>query len=243
METPLELEDNDISSDMYEMIMSINDDFNYNNCMNKERIDNFKIGFENLFNISIDKIEDIEEIIAESSNKENLITIYNVIKNDLIGLFDNYYGITFDTGNDLNNIVDLDLLYMVYRVVYLNIHVTISDVVLGYINKNKLQNEDITEELIKTIIDDECIFTDENINEFLHLGDPGNYEYIKVFGEYSNEENINTDNLISNIVIIDNIVFRNRIKKIYLSGTTFDNLPMDNVSFVLDNINKHNQIN
>ena len=77
----------------------------------------FKEGFENVFGISIDQIDNVEEIIQNGSDREEKVNIYSEIVEKIKLFFSESYGITFDNGD--GTIIDLNKLYTLYRILYL----------------------------------------------------------------------------------------------------------------------------
>lgn len=169
---------NDLISDLYEMLASIETQVKYGDAV-EIRPDKFKEGFENIFNVEIDKIDDIENLI---SDKPKIISIYKEICDGLIGIYDKYLGIKFNY-DDINKSVDLQELYSVYRVMYLDILDWTAKVFAYIIKKNSetfnLNNPFVFSDIVKC--DD--VFNLDTIPQILALMDPGNVDYTFVFGE------------------------------------------------------------
>jgi hypothetical protein len=210
---------------LYEMIATIEDELREGSTL-FERHDSFKEYFEKLFNISIDNIELVEETISTNSD---LIDSYNVLKDELIRSFDNYFGITFDNTDK----VYLEDLYSIYRVVYLDyvrflcnyalgkgidLGITKHEIINNAIKANMSENIDISDAIIGQYILNEDEFNSDNIAKYLTLSDPGNIDYTYLFGEgestLDKEDSGKNDMVISNVVI-NNEAFRLRVKYEY----------------------------
>lgn len=185
------------------------------------REDSFKNGFENIFNAPIDKIDDIEAQLQTESDSEEKIAIYNVLVSTIRGFFDTYFGITFDERS--GEVIDLNKLYMLYRVLYLNYIEFLSRCVYGRCRTEKLSTDDIDQRFVEETINDENIFIADNIQIWLNDADPGNEEYIYIFGLPETEENdvANVDNTPE--VCIDNFAFKARINKDFLDSSNDEN--------------------
>jgi hypothetical protein len=181
------------------------------------RNDSFKYYFENLFNVGIDKIDDIESTI---SNNQTFIEIYEVIKNELINIYDKYFGITFED----NDKVDLNELYTIYQVIYLEYlrflcmfaigkgieqNIDAKTLYANAVENNKNNAIDIADDLVGKYIVNEDEYNVDNILSALEASDPGNEGYRYLFSGIYNEE-------VDSNVIIDNDAFRKRIKMEYL---------------------------
>jgi hypothetical protein len=207
---------------LYEMIATIRDELKEGSTL-YERYDHFKYYFERVFDRSIDDIENIEELI---SGNATYIDIYTIIKDEMIKMFDNYFGITFDNTDK----VYLEDIYAIYRVIYLGYVMFLCNYAFGKgiekgldgkqllekaITLNKEKAIDIADTLIGQYILNEDEFTSDNIAKALELSDPGNTDYIYLFGEAEIEENDTRLELPN--VIINNEAFRLRIKYEYSS--------------------------
>jgi hypothetical protein len=184
----------------------------------KDRFDSFAYYFESLFDVTIDEIDNIEEIIQAGDDGEK-VEIYHILKGELANIYDKYFGIRF---NDFDRILLSDL-YTIYTVIYLGI----VDLLCAYatgkahdkgisgkvamdeaIENNKTKATDISDFIVGNYIMNEDEFTQENIGKALEYADPGNNGYRMLF---------NTDNDPLSKIGIDNDAFRLRIKKEYLN--------------------------
>jgi hypothetical protein len=207
---------------LYEMIETIKDELRDGSTL-KERPDSFKTYFEKLFNRSIDDIDDIEELI---SSNNTYINIYQIIRDELVKALDNYFGITFD---DIEKVY-LGNIYSIYNVVYIGFINFLCNYALGKgIEKGldgekiiKLANEnneknaiDIADSIVGEYISNEDEFNSDNIAKALNISDPGNEDYLYLFGE--SEGGIEDEIKIAELpnVIIDNNAFRLRVKYEY----------------------------
>jgi hypothetical protein len=201
---------------LYEMIDAIEYEAREGSTL-ANRYDSFKYYFENLFGVEIDKIDDIENVI---SGNRTYIEIYTVIRDEIINIYDKYFGITFED----NEKVDLSRLYMIYQIVYLEYLRLLCMFAIGkgieqnidakklYLNatENNQKNAiDIADDLVGKYIVNEDEFTSENILSALEASDPGNEGYRYLFSGIYNEE-------VNSNVIINNEAFRRRIKMEYL---------------------------
>ena len=202
------LEGNDIVSDLYEMLASIENQIHYGDTA-ENRTDSFKIGFENLFAVDIDKVDDIENMISERNNAGQLVSIYNEIRNGVKSIYDKYLGIKFNY-DDINNSVDMQGLYSVYKVMYLDIFDCMAKV-FAYMNKSNpdvydLNRPDVWDDFLGNVED----FNLDSIPKILSVMDPGNMDYEYVFGEVPE---INSDVMVYlNKVSIDFDVFVKHFK-------------------------------
>jgi hypothetical protein len=212
-----DIENSNLSSLVYEMISTLEDELESGSSLN-DRYDSFKEYFEKIFEIPIDKIDDIEELISSQDDK---IQIYQILRNEIAHIYDKYFGITF---NDLDE-VDLLALYTIYQVIYLGFVKLLCYYALGKassngigakqllknaIEENKKNATDISDYIVGKFIMNEDDFTVENIALALNVSDPGNIGYLYVFGEADSEDNIEQGK-----VFIDNNAFRLRIKAEY----------------------------
>lgn len=185
------------------------------------REDTFKNGFENIFNVPIDDIDDIEAQLQTESNSEEKIEIYKDLVLTIRGFFDTYFGITFDERS--GEVIDLNKLYMLYRVLYLNYIEFLSRCVYGRCRIENLSTDFINQRFVEETIEDENIFTSDNIQLWLNDADPGNEEYIYIFGspETDEDDSENVDNTPE--VCIDNFAFKARINKDFLDSGNDEN--------------------
>jgi hypothetical protein len=205
---------------LYEMVSAIKDELEEGSTL-YEREDTFKYYFEKVFDRSIDDIDEIEELISSNTT---YITMYSVLKEELIKMLDNYFGITFDNPDR----VYLENLYGIYRVIYLGYVPFLCNYALGKgisagsngnkifenaLMLNKRTGTDVADTLIGQYIYNEDEFTSDNIAKILELSDPGNIDYIYLFGESDIEDN--SDVAILPNVIINNQAFRLRVKYEY----------------------------
>jgi hypothetical protein len=206
---------------LHEMISTIEDELREGSA-SINRHDSFKEYFEIIFERSIDEIDDIEEAIQNDPSK---IDLYSIIRQEISSAYDNYFGITFD---DLDN-VDLNGLYSVYKVVYLKfanfLHMySLGKCILLGITPKKMYEDaqesvikgasiDIADTLVGEYIVNEDEFTSENIALSLDKADPGNVDYLYVFGEPVDPEEDYLGEQPK--VFIDNNAFRRRVKKEY----------------------------
>jgi hypothetical protein len=195
------------SSLLYEMIQTINDELRYGSTL-IQREDSFKFFFESLFGCSIDSIDDIEEFI---NGKESYMEIYYTIRDELVHQYDNYFGIKFEDPQE----VDLNQLYMIYQVVYLQFVNFLCMYALGvWIKKGSKAidelkiNEIIADVVVGNYIANEDEFIVDNIGEALSLSDPGNIAYGYLFG-------IDINLPVLTDVAIDIDGFRARVKTEY----------------------------
>jgi hypothetical protein len=212
-----DVETNELSALVYEMVSIIGDELKYGSTL-YDRYDSFKDYFEQIFDVSIDKIDDLEELI---SNQETKIEIYQILRNEIANIYDKYFGITF---NDLDK-TDLASLYTVYQVIYLGFvklfclyalgittekEITGKQLFKNAIEENKKSATDISDYIVGNLIMNEDEFTVENIAIALDKLDPGNVGYQYVFGEAGSDGGVEQGE-----VIIDNNAFRLRVKAEY----------------------------
>lgn len=234
------LEGNDIVSDLYEMLASIDNQMHYGDT-SENRTDYFKIGFENLFNVDIDKVDEIENLISERQNAGALISIYNEIKTGMRSMFDKYLGIKFNY-DDINNSVDMQGLYSVYKVVCTDIMDCMAKV-FAYMNKSNphvynLNRPDVWDDFLGNVED----FNLDSIPKILSVMDPGNMDYEYVFGEVPE---IDSDvNVYLNKVSIDFDVFVKHFKMELRLGAGVINtgILLKKVNFYSDYITKNHII-
>jgi hypothetical protein len=184
----------------------------------KDRFDSFGYYFESLFDLPVDEIDNIEELIQAGDDEEK-IEIYHVLKEELVNMYDKYFGIKFP---DFDRVL-LSELYTIYTVIYLGLVDLLCVYALGKahqdkktsgkkvlddaIEQNKTKAVDIADSLVGNYIMNEDEFTQENIGRVVEYVDPGNNGYRLLF-------NSDQDPLAK--VAIDNDAFRLRIKKEYL---------------------------
>jgi hypothetical protein len=207
---------------LYEMIATLKDELSDGSTLN-DRYDSFRAYFEAIFDRSIDDIDDIEELI---SNNNTYIDKYTIIKEALIKALDNYFGITFNNTDH----VYMNNLYSIYKVIYLGYVRLLCNYAIGKgienatdtkqlmdaaININKKDAIDISYTIIGQYLYNEDEFTSENIARALELADPGNADYIYLFGESDNMSGNGVGSMIIPNVIINNEAFRLRMKYEY----------------------------
>ena len=111
-----------------------------------------------------------------------MISIYKDICDGLISTYDKYLGVKFNY-DDINRSVDLQELYSVYKVMYLDIMDWTGKVFAHIIKKNPetfdLKNPNVFADLVKCNEE----FNLDTIPQILALMDPGNVDYNFVFGE------------------------------------------------------------
>jgi hypothetical protein len=204
------------SSLVYTMISVLEDEIGYGSTLHN-RDDSFAYYFQMLFGYSINEIDKIEELIA---NKDSYIEIYNILREQIVHIYDKYFGIKFD---DIDKI-DLYHLYIIYQIVYLNYIQFLCMYALGKgieqnlsgqqllenaLAENDAQAIDVTDSIVGKYIYNEDEFTIETIARALEASDPGNVGYQYLFGD------INQDIDYIAPAIIDNEAFRLRVKYEY----------------------------
>jgi hypothetical protein len=214
------------ASFLYEMVATLRDELCDGSTL-FDRYDSFKDYFEKVFDQSIDHIDDIEELISSNAT---YIDIYTIIKDEMIKMLDTYFGITFDDTDK----VYLSDLYSIYRVIYLGYVMLLYNYALGKgieeglngkqmlekaINANKEKAIDISDTIVGRYLYNEDEFTFENIAKALELSDPGNSDYLYLFGEAEGEDDKEIK-LLPN-VIINNEAFRLRMKYEYSSSMKY----------------------
>lgn len=207
----------DIVTDISSFIYNIEQDLCYKSPINND-VDHFKEGFENVFGISIDLINDVEEIIQNGSDREEKINVYSEIVEKFKSFFSKSYGITFDNGD--GTIIDLNKLYTLYRVLYLKSDVLFKYCVAGRFIDMYSKREESYVDLDKTpstqfifnTIGDSNEFTVDNIRKWLFISDPGNEEYEWIFGKYLPTDDDKQDDVEGSLeVYIDNDMFFNKM--------------------------------
>jgi hypothetical protein len=192
---------------LYEMLQVLDDELREGSTLSN-RQDSFKFYFETLFGCSIDKIDEIEEIII-SGNSETYIEIYYAIREELIKKYDKYFGIKFEDKDE----VRLNELYMIYQVVYVGYISFLCMYAYGMclggntLNKDKGNGRLTANDIVGNYLANENEFIPDNIKYALDRSDPGNIYYGYLFGSDSDE-------IFSNVVL-DSEAFRLRIKYEY----------------------------
>lgn len=175
------VEGNDIPSDLYEMISNIELQVKHGDA-NFNREDFFQEGFEAIFGVDIDQIDNIEEIINNRINSNWWQMIYTMIRDNIRSIFDNYLGVT-STQDDINSSIDLNGLYTIYRVLVSQSLDTFGKVFAYIIAKTEdmfnLNRDSVFEDILKSA---EYCNLDE-IPKILAIMDEGNMDYEYVFGE------------------------------------------------------------
>jgi hypothetical protein len=218
-----ELEYGDLGTDIYDMLANIENDFK-SGSNNKLRIDSFKIGFESIFNMPIDEIDDVEERIANQSADDlaTKIELYEYISDSIVHYLDTYYGITFNIAE--NETIDLNKLYMVYRVIFLNLVEMMANCLVGRV-VNRMMSADtiIDEQFLKEFLQDDNEFIVDNIQTYLDIADQGNVEYRYVFGTADDALDIPE-------VSVDIFALRPRLCKEYFNAAGLSSVVGDTVS-------------
>lgn len=235
----MNLEHNDIANDLYEMLASIDLEIK-NGSASENREDSFKIGFENLFGVPIENIDDIETIIQDRNDFRNVHTIYEQVRNEISSIYDKYMCVKFNYDN-INRSVDLKELYSVYCVLYLDLFNWLGKVMAYIIKKDPNTYSDFPKySVIEDILMNEEDFNLDSIPKILSIMDPGNVDYNFVFGDVGDEFDINTP--IVNSVSIDFDIMVNRIKRDLSLGAGVYNteLLINKIKFYMDFIDKNN---
>jgi hypothetical protein len=206
---------------LHEMLATIEDELRDGSTL-YERFDSFKKYFEAIFEVPIEDIDDVEELVQ---NNSEMIDLYYAIKAGITGSLDIYFGITFE---DIDK-VDMNDLYNIYQVIYLKFMQflymyalgkciesgkTLSEALKEAEENNIKNNIEVADSLVGNYILDENEFTSESIALALDRSDPGNLAYLYLFGEPVDPEHSVTGPLES--VYINNNAFRLRVKKEYL---------------------------
>lgn len=207
----------DIEYDIGEFLQNIETDCSFPIRKEIVRNDTFKEGFENIFRLPIDQIDDVENIISDMPDSEAIVERYQFIADKLKVLYNRSWGISFFDGDGV--VIDLNKLYSIYRMLYVKFFTFISNCVAGRAKLLNLKSIDV--ETVRQTVDDENEFTFENIRRWLNICDPGNEDYAYIFGEYDPSDYIDDKNLEVNDpnntpntfceVIIDNDVFRTNL--------------------------------
>ena len=191
-------EHNDLVSDIYEMLANIEIQLQYGDCQEK-RTDAFKDGFESIFDVNIDKIDEIETILTNSPNKELAVSVYNSIRDGISSSFDNYIGVNF-TYDNINHFADLSEVYSVYKTMYLDEFDWVAKVFAYIVKKNPgvfdIEKDYTFIDILKNV--DE--FNLDTIPKILSIMDPGNADYEFVFGSVPNDMDVDDwvdDNKVS----------------------------------------------
>ena len=207
----------DIVTDISDFIYNVEQDLCYKSPINNT-VDNFKEGFENVFGISIDQIDNVEEIIQNGSDREEKVNIYSEIVEKIKSFFSKSYGITFDNGD--GTIIDLNKLYTLYRILYLKSDILFKYIVAGRFidmyTKHEEQYVDLdktpTTQFVFNTIGDSNEFTIDNIRKWLFISDPGNEEYEWIFGKYLPTDDDKQDDVEGSLeVYIDDNTFFNKM--------------------------------
>jgi hypothetical protein len=212
-----DIETDELSSLVYEMIATLEDELKYGSSLN-DRYDSFKYYFEKIFKMPIDRLDDIEGLIANQNDK---INIYQTLRDEISHIYDKYFGITF---NDIEK-VDINSLYTIYQIIYVEFVKLLCFYALGKakekdidgkqlfrnaIEENKKTAIDISDYIVGNYIMNEDEFTFENIALALDRSDTGNMGYQYLFGVPDGVGEIALGE-----VIIDNNAFRLRVKSEY----------------------------
>jgi hypothetical protein len=226
------------SSLVYEMISDIDSELENGSSL-YDRFDLFAFYYEKIFNQSIDKIDDLEELLA---NQEDKTKIYQILRNEIAHIYDKYFGITFDNLDS----VTLATLYTIYQVIYLDFIKLLCFYAIGKglekgmnpdfvykaaIEENKKEAVDISDYIVGNYIMNEDEFTVENIALALDKSDPGNIGYMTVFGNVIQDDEVHSEG-----VIIDNNAFRLRVKKEYNNPATKQLFEIVFSNFITKNI-------
>lgn len=202
-----EIVNQNLSALTSDMIAALEDDF----CLGSNsqfRTDFFKLYCDSIFGKTNDTdLEYLEENINLLPNTTDrfgeLKSVYELIKLSILGKFDMYYGITFETGEDSGKL-NFAILHGVYKTLFVNYVTFVSDVISGYILSKNTDPKEVTpfiinEDFIIDLFTDENGFTSEEMIDMANKGDEGNIDY-----------NILTD---YNFICIDNDVFIAKMKK------------------------------
>lgn len=235
----MNLEHNDIANDLYEMLATIDLEIK-NGSASDNREDSFKIGFENIFGVPIEKIDDIETIIQDRNDFRNVHALYETIRKEISNIYDKYMCVKFNY-DDINRSVDLKELYSVYNVLYLDLFDWLGKVMAYIIKKdpntyNSFPKYSVIEDILMNVED----FNLDTIPKILSIMDPGNVDYTFVFGDTGDEFNIDTP--VVNNVSIDFDIMVNRIKRDLSLGAGVYNteLLINKIKFYMDYIDKNN---
>lgn len=173
--------------DLYDCISSIDSQL-HDGDTNPIRTDQFAILFEKIFDLSIDKVDTIENVISEKEGDElELFKVaYDGVIKALTTFLDNYWGITF-TADGVNSKVDMNSVYTSYHLVFVCFYDFIAKLFAYIIYHNSetymSDFENDKERLFSNIIEDNYLLNLDTIPVILQAMDPDNYDYKFVFGE------------------------------------------------------------
>lgn len=229
------MQGNDLVSDLYEMIASIETQIHYGDA-SEIRYDAFKDGFENLFSVDFDKIDDIETII---SDQPKMVSIYNDVRDGIVSILDKYLGIKFNY-DGINRTVDLQELYTTYKVMYLDVMDWTGKVFAYIIKKNPesfdLKNPNVWIDLVKC----EEEFNLDTIPQILALMDPGNADYEFVFGEVPDTLNSDYTAPFQAVTIDFGVFITHFLNELKLgAGIVNTNILLKKIEFYTEFINKN----
>lgn len=222
--------DTDLGNDLYEFVSSVKEDLRdyITNGDVIEKKDNFKEGYEQAIGLPITLIDDVEEKM-DSDDKQN---IYIQIRNSIANAFNQYFGITFD---DTSYEVDLNILYITYKFIFLELYKNLFNSYIGYLIINKKIKDFYKEgdeyyhaQKAKELFMNEYEFTSEIMGTYLLITDSGNVDYISMFGEIISIEDEESKELNYSCsggrLIFDNNFFHTFLSKICENENFIDNM-------------------
>lgn len=182
---PNEAETDEYYTEIYDSLSKIELDLKDGDTRHN-RIDNFTLLFENAFNLSIDQVDDVESLIMDKSGDEQemLLNVYTIVRDGLVHFLDLYWGVNFNY-DGVNSNPDLSDVYSCYRVFFIDILNWVSKVFAYLISKYPNEYGDFFEDknrFFDDIVNDAYRFNLDSIPSILSIMDPGNEDYLYVFG-------------------------------------------------------------
>lgn len=182
---PNEAETDEYYTEIYDSLSKIELDLKDGDTRHN-RIDNFTLLFENAFNLSIDQVDDVESLIMDKSGDEQemLLNVYTIVRDGLVHFLDLYWGVNFNY-DGVNSNPDLNNVYSCYRVFFIDILNWVSKVFAYLISKYPNEYGDFFEDknrFFDDIVNDAYRFNLDSIPSILSIMDPGNEDYLYVFG-------------------------------------------------------------
>jgi len=212
---PNEAETDEYYSGIYESLSKIEFDLKDGDTRHN-RIDNFALLFESAFNLSIDQVDDIESLLMEKSGDEQemLLNVYSIIRDGVVHFLDLYWGVEFNY-DGVNSKPDLNNAYSCYRVFFTDILNWVAKVFAYLISKYPSDYNDFFEDknrFFDDIVNDTYRFNLDSIPSILSIMDPGNADYIYVFGKIPDD--VGDDGMYLNPDVgIDWSVFTKRLMR------------------------------
>lgn len=212
---PNEAETDEYYTEIYDSLSKIELDLKDGDTRHN-RIDNFALLFESAFNLSIDQVDDVEDLIMDKSGDEQemLLNVYTIVRDGLAHFLDLYWGVNFNY-DGVNSNPDLNNVYSCYRIFFIDILNWVAKVFAYLISKYPNEYGDFFEDknrFFDDIVNDAYRFNLDSIPSILSIMDPGNSDYLYVFGKIPDD--VGDDGMYLNPdVSIDWSAFISRLMK------------------------------